>query len=85
MTRRRPPGPLLLLAAAPALAGCMDSLDRRDTVSDHAGDVQAAAIAAQAVNPWPKKAYDMTWTAEGWILLRPKTALQAPPPSTTSE
>lgn len=53
---------VLLLAALP---GCIDDLARTETVSSFAGDSQAAAIAAQAVNPWPKTAYDKTWPGDG--------------------
>ena len=63
-------GPALAALAAALLAGCAENLDRRDTISGSAGDAQAQAIAAQAVNPWPSAAYDKTWTSEGWILLR---------------
>lgn len=57
MLRRSP----ALLVALFALAGCQESLARRDGVTAFAGDAQAQSIAAQAVNPWPKAAYRKIW------------------------
>lgn len=53
-----------VLLAAAALAGC-SGLARDEGVSGFAPDTQASVIAAQAVNPWPRKAYDKTWPADG--------------------
>lgn len=58
-------GRVLLLAAVLPLAACADSLARRDTVTAYAPDTQRQVIAAQAINPWPRKAYDKTWSTDG--------------------
>lgn len=47
------------LVFAGALAGCADAdlyLDRRDTISLHAGDAVASNIIVQTVDPWPRSA-----------------------------
>lgn len=60
MSSPRTEAPLLrrgaLLAAALLLAGCQNSLARRDTVSAHAGDAIAANKAIHVVDPWPAAA-----------------------------
>lgn len=52
---------LAAVALAALTAGCVDNLARRDAISPFAGDVQAQAIAAQTINPWPKAAYRKEW------------------------
>jgi hypothetical protein len=50
-------GPVLF--AVVALAGCAEPdlyLDRRETISLHAGDAIAANIAVQTIDPWPRVA-----------------------------
>lgn len=47
------------LFAAGLVAGCADTdlyLDRRDTVSLHAGDAVASNIIVQTADPWPRVA-----------------------------
>jgi hypothetical protein len=55
---------IVLAAAAPLAAGC-SALERTQGVTTFAPDTQAQVIAAQAVNPWPRKAYDKTWPTDG--------------------
>ncbi len=50
-------GPVLFAVAA--VGGCAEPdlyLDRRDTISFHAGDAIAANIAVQTIDPWPRVA-----------------------------
>jgi hypothetical protein len=50
------------------LVGCADAdlyLDRRDTVSLHAGDAVAANIIVQTVDPWPRVAGNRNIPANG--------------------
>lgn len=66
---RRPTGRLAgLLAIAAvtlALAGCQDSLARRDTISSQAGDAIAANRAIHVVDPWPAAAANTDIPANG--------------------
>jgi hypothetical protein len=42
-----------------ALAGCVDRLDRRETIGPYAGEALAANRLAQTVNPWGSGATDL--------------------------
>jgi hypothetical protein len=56
------------LFAVSALAGCADAdqyLDRRDTISLHAGDSVASNIIVQTVDPWPRSAGNRNIQANG--------------------
>jgi hypothetical protein len=56
------------LVAAAMLAGCADAdlyLDRRETISLHAGDAVAANIVAQTVDPWPREAANRNIATNG--------------------
>jgi hypothetical protein len=47
------------LLCAATLAGCAEAdlyLDRRDTITLHAGDAVASNIIVQSVDPWPRAA-----------------------------
>jgi hypothetical protein len=60
--------PALALVAAAMLAGCADPdfyLDRRETISLHAGDAVAANIVAQTVDPWPREAANRNIVSNG--------------------
>lgn len=67
-SNRRMRGLAAAALCAGVLAGCADSdlyLDRRDTVSLHAGDAVAANIIVQAVDPWPRVAGNRDIPANG--------------------
>lgn len=56
------------LFAAGTLAGCADAdlyLDRRDTISLHAGDAVASNIIVQTIDPWPRVAGNRNIPANG--------------------
>jgi hypothetical protein len=55
MSRRPTKLALSLLAAAfaAAAAGCTEYLERRETISFHAGDAVAANRAIHTIDPWP--------------------------------
>ena len=56
---------LAVVLSAVLLSACADDLARNEGVTAFAGNAQAEAIAGQAVNPWPKKAYDKTFPGNG--------------------
>ena len=59
-------GPVLFAVAA--VGGCAEPdlyLDRRDTISLHAGDAVAANIAVQTIDPWPRVAGNRDIPANG--------------------
>jgi len=59
-------GPVLFAVAA--VGGCAEPnlyLDRRDTISFHAGDAIASNIAVQTIDPWPRVAGNRDIPANG--------------------
>lgn len=59
-------GPVLFVVAA--VGGCAEPdlyLDRRDTISFHAGDAIATNIAVQTIDPWPRVAGNRDIPANG--------------------
>lgn len=59
-------GPVLFAVAA--VGGCADPgfyLDRRDTITFHAGDAIATNIAVQTIDPWPRVAGNRDIPANG--------------------
>ncbi len=74
--RSRTKLPALLAAAAAglALAGCQDTLARRDGISFGAGDAVAANRAVHAIDPWPREARNTTIPTSG---RRIATAIEA--------
>lgn len=67
---------LVLAAVGPLLGGCADYLTRMDGITRFPWDTQAQQVAAQAVNPWPRNAYDVTWSTDGTRAENAYTALQ---------
>ena len=57
--RRRGAAALAAALGLTALAGCVDHLDRRETISPYAGEALAANRLAQTVNPWGSGATDL--------------------------
>lgn len=57
--RRRGTAALAAALGLSALAGCVDHLDRRETISPFAGEAMAANRLAQTVNPWGSGATDL--------------------------
>jgi hypothetical protein len=53
------------LAASLAVAGCTDYLDRRQTISFHAGDAIATNKAVQTIDPWPRLAQRADFDTNG--------------------
>jgi hypothetical protein len=47
---------IALAVLCSSLTGCVDYLDRRDTISLSAGDAVAANLAIQTIDPWPAEA-----------------------------
>ena len=52
-------------ALAASTAACNDYLDRRDTISFHAGDAVAANRAIHTIDPWPAHASKTRWGTNG--------------------
>ena len=57
--RRRGAAALAAALGLTALAGCVDRLDRRETIGPYAGEALAANRLAQTVNPWGSGATDL--------------------------
>jgi hypothetical protein len=82
----------LRIAGAAALAlsaaACTEYLDRRETVSFHAGDAPAANRAVHTIDPWPAAASRTTIEHDGERIARAiekyklGSANGGPPPST---
>jgi hypothetical protein len=53
-----------LALAGTALAGCADSLDRRDTITAYSGEAVAYNKAAQVVNPWPTSSTELATSGQ---------------------
>ena len=71
-----------LLITGAFLAGCTtDARLRRDGMTPFFGDTQAQVVAAQAVNPWPRKAYVKRWRWPVVAIVDP----EAPPPAAQPE
>lgn len=49
---------LMLGAVAISLAGCQQYLARQDLIEPWSGDAVAQNLAVQAIDPWPRHAYD---------------------------
>jgi hypothetical protein len=54
-----------IAALAASTAACNDYLDRRDTISLHAGDAVAANRAIHTIDPWPAHASKTRWGTNG--------------------
>lgn len=56
---------LLLLACAPLLGGCADYVERRDTITLHAGEAQAWNKTVHIADPWPPYVMDNRIPGDG--------------------
>ena len=56
---------LFATAGAVALAGCEDTLARRDGISPAAADAVAYNIAVQTIDPWPAHAFELRSQTNG--------------------
>jgi hypothetical protein len=57
--------PVVAMSAAFALAGCMEYLDRRETIAHWAGDAQQANLVTHAVHPTPAHSQHRHATRDG--------------------
>jgi hypothetical protein len=51
------------------LAGCVDYLNNRDTVTFGAGDAKAANLAVHKVDPWSRHGYQTSIQSDGSAVL----------------
>ncbi len=57
--------PIVMMATTLALCGCSEYLERRETISFHAGDAAAANRAVHTIDPWPRAAQNTTIPTSG--------------------
>jgi hypothetical protein len=73
------------LLLGPALSGCADYMNHRDSVTLAAGNAPEANIAIQTVNPFPPEAWNTKIIADGHPVAKAQAAYNAgkvvPPPS----
>jgi hypothetical protein len=68
---------VLMLALGPALAGCADYMNHRDSVTLAAGNAPETNLAVHTINPFPPAAWNTTIIADGHPVANAQDAYNA--------